>query len=219
MTVILLPEATDPTDPTLIRWRVGPGMVRVSDELRGDDLPPPLRPLADEGVLESVTVAPGRIDTRLTPGQTAAGAGARVRTELHSVLQGPGGWPDDPGSPDPGSAADSDVRTRVSRAADGEIADEVRRIIDGPFGTYTASHGGSVELVDDVDGVVTVRLHGHCHGCAAADLTLQANLAQRLRTVPGYVSLNAVGESDGCDDHAGTTRLRTWLQAPRRTRH
>mgnify|MGYP002652462870 CR=1 FL=1 len=70
-----------------------------------------------------------------------------------------------------------------------------------------------------VDGVVTVRLHGHCHGCAAADLTLQANLAQRLRTVPGYVSLNAVGESDGCDDHAGTTRLRTWLQAPRRTRH
>ncbi|MFQ5892706.1 MAG: NifU family protein [Nitrospinota bacterium] len=41
--------------------------------------------------------------------------------------------------------------------------------------------GGNVELVDVVDGVVTVRLLGACHGCPSSTMTLQFGIEQALK--------------------------------------
>jgi ferrous iron transport protein B len=54
-------------------------------------------------------------------------------------------------------------------------------LLDGPVGDLARSHGGHIELADVSAGVVEVRLHGACHGCPAARLTLRHRLEQQLR--------------------------------------
>jgi len=56
------------------------------------------------------------------------------------------------------------------------------------------SHGGDVELVDvDDDGVVKVRLLGHCCGCPHARITLSEGIEKQLKEqVPGVTSVVAV---------------------------
>lgn len=44
-----------------------------------------------------------------------------------------------------------------------------------------ASHGGNIEVVGIVDGVVEVRLAGTCDGCPSASATLQHGVAEALR--------------------------------------
>ncbi|OGY47675.1 MAG: hypothetical protein A2840_00110 [Candidatus Buchananbacteria bacterium RIFCSPHIGHO2_01_FULL_47_11b] len=63
-----------------------------------------------------------------------------------------------------------------------ELNQKVKKIIDGVRPAVQAD-GGDVELVDvnAQTGVVTVRLHGACVGCALADITVHAGLEQRLR--------------------------------------
>ncbi len=203
MSVLLIPAA-DPTSSSTIRWRVGPGLVRVTGSVPPNRLPAPLRGLADEGVLTAISVAPGRIDTTFRGERPAPADGARVRTALYEVLSSPGGWPDraapgeETGAEDP---ADGVVSTaEQSRAADRELTAAVATILDGDFGVYTASHGGRIDLVDVHDGVVTVGLGGTCHGCAAADITLSRHLAERLRREPGFRSLRTTDDppADTC---------------------
>ncbi len=60
---------------------------------------------------------------------------------------------------------------------------------------YIASHRGSVEVVDfdDDDGVLTLRLGGTCHGCAASTITLRQGIEVRLREfVPEVKVVQAV---------------------------
>lgn len=53
--------------------------------------------------------------------------------------------------------------------------------------------GGNVELVDVVDGVVTVHLMGACHGCPSATMTLQYGIEQALKEhIPEVERLVAV---------------------------
>lgn len=204
MTIMLLPAPADPATPDVIGWRVGPGLVRVDTEVDADDLPTELRELADTGVLRSVRVRPGRIDTRLMAGHDATSDGSRIRAALFGVLSKPGGWPS-PTHHDDGPATSPERAVR--RGADHELEIGVREVLAGEFGVYTASHGGHVDLVDVTDGTVTVRLTGQCHGCAAAEVTLRDNLAQRLRRLPGYVGLRTA-TADGCPDRPrGTTFL------------
>ncbi|MBA3327095.1 MAG: NifU family protein [Solirubrobacterales bacterium] len=54
-----------------------------------------------------------------------------------------------------------------------EALDEVR--------PYIESHGGGLELLDVQDGVVHVRMHGSCHGCAASAVTLRRGVEEKLR--------------------------------------
>ncbi len=54
-----------------------------------------------------------------------------------------------------------------------EALDEVR--------PYIESHGGGLELLDVSDGVVHVRMHGSCHGCAASAVTLRRGVEEKLR--------------------------------------
>jgi Fe-S cluster biogenesis protein NfuA len=42
--------------------------------------------------------------------------------------------------------------------------------------------GGDVELVDvSLDGVVSIRFHGACHGCPSSTMTLQDGIQRNLR--------------------------------------
>ena len=41
--------------------------------------------------------------------------------------------------------------------------------------------GGNIELVDVVDGVVSVRLKGACAGCAGAQMTLKMGIERILK--------------------------------------
>ncbi len=46
---------------------------------------------------------------------------------------------------------------------------------------YIESHGGGLELLDVVGGVVHVRMSGSCNGCAASAMTLQRGVETKLR--------------------------------------
>ncbi|MGO8685406.1 MAG: NifU family protein [Thermoleophilia bacterium] len=46
--------------------------------------------------------------------------------------------------------------------------------------------GGDIELIDVVDGVVQVRLQGHCAGCPMSQMTLTLGVEKHLKNVvPG----------------------------------
>ena len=62
------------------------------------------------------------------------------------------------------------------------LTQRVKKIIDSVRPAIQAD-GGDIELVsvNQKTGVVTVKLHGACVGCALADITVHAGLAQRLR--------------------------------------
>ncbi|MGB9836654.1 MAG: NifU family protein [Candidatus Saccharicenans sp.] len=53
--------------------------------------------------------------------------------------------------------------------------------------------GGDVELVDVVDGVVSVRLKGACGGCPMSQMTLKMGIERLLkREIPEIKSVVAV---------------------------
>jgi Fe-S cluster biogenesis protein NfuA len=53
--------------------------------------------------------------------------------------------------------------------------------------------GGDVELVDIEDGVVKVRLLGHCAGCPMSQMTLKMGIEGYLKKkVPGVKSVESV---------------------------
>lgn len=68
-----------------------------------------------------------------------------------------------------GTDADSAAAERVIQLA----LDEVR--------PYIHSHGGDVEVLSVVDGVVELRMHGTCNGCTAADETVTRRIEVALR--------------------------------------
>jgi len=75
-----------------------------------------------------------------------------------------------------------------------DLMTRIERTID-TLRPYIASHRGSVEVIDfDVaDGILLVRMGGHCQGCAASTVTLKQGLEQRLRQmVPEVRHVEAV---------------------------
>ncbi len=72
------------------------------------------------------------------------------------------------------------MKTEVSQALD-----EVRPSLQ--------VDGGDVELVDIEDGVVKVRLLGHCAGCPMSQMTVKMGIESHLKKkVPGVKSVVAV---------------------------
>jgi Fe-S cluster biogenesis protein NfuA len=50
--------------------------------------------------------------------------------------------------------------------------------------------GGDVQLVDIVDGIVKVKLQGHCAGCPFSQMTLKNFIEKELKkNVPGVKSV------------------------------
>ncbi len=56
---------------------------------------------------------------------------------------------------------------------------EATRVLD-TVRPYLQSHGGDVELVEVVDGVARVRLHGSCNGCSMSAATLRDEVEAAL---------------------------------------
>ncbi|MEZ4455646.1 MAG: NifU family protein [Gemmatimonadales bacterium] len=63
-----------------------------------------------------------------------------------------------------------------------EVIDRIEQTLDS-LRPYISSHRGTVEVVDfdEADGILTLRLGGTCHGCAASTITLRQGIEARLR--------------------------------------
>lgn len=75
-----------------------------------------------------------------------------------------------------------------------DILDRIERTLD-TLRPYIASHRGSVEVVDfdDGEGVLLLRLGGHCHGCSASTITLKQGIETKLRElVPEVKRVDAI---------------------------
>jgi Fe-S cluster biogenesis protein NfuA len=103
------------------------------------------------------------------------------------------------------AAVDEDTRARL--AEDGVVASlllmhglypvpleqRVREALES-VRPYMESHGGSVELLAVQDGVATIRLDGHCSGCAASSSTLELGIRQALEaSAPDLQGLEVTG--------------------------
>lgn len=74
------------------------------------------------------------------------------------------------------------------------LRDKVEAILDFELRPAIAAHGGSVELVDVGEGVVTVRLRGACRSCPSSANTLQGQVLAGLRR--WLPEIEAVREAD-----------------------
>ncbi len=54
-----------------------------------------------------------------------------------------------------------------------EIIQEIKKQITEKIRPILVMDGGNIEFVDYQDGILKVKLLGHCHGCPMAGITLQ----------------------------------------------
>jgi Fe-S cluster biogenesis protein NfuA len=60
---------------------------------------------------------------------------------------------------------------------------------------YLKSHGGNVEFLGLVDGVVRLRLQGHCHGCPSSAVTLRTTIEKAIyEAAPDVAAIEVDGE-------------------------
>ena len=76
------------------------------------------------------------------------------------------------------------------------MRDRVERVIDR-IRPAVQMDGGDIELVDVVNGLVTLRLVGSCSGCPSSMMTLKQGIERAIRAeVPEIVGVEAVQEKD-----------------------
>jgi Fe-S cluster biogenesis protein NfuA len=161
-----------------LRWIVPTGILPGAGPLA--EVPPPLAALLADGTLAEVTLEAAAVVTRLGADRAWPEEGARVRTALHAALDDPAAWITATGD----DHGHDDVLLRIA----------AQEVLAGEVGEFARSHGGTIDLVDVHDGVVTVRLGGACHGCPASWFTLHQRLERRLRRVhPGPVEVRNAG--------------------------
>ena len=98
----------------------------------------------------------------------------------------------------------------VEGATDAPKADEVTfNLVDKMFRTQInpalGGHGGSVELIDVQDGIVTVRMGGGCQGCGMAKATLQDGVEAALKqAIPAVKSVRDITDhAAGANPYTG----------------
>lgn len=163
-----------PNHPGELRWVVPAGV--LTDTGRAAGVPGALAALLDDGTLARITVEPTAVVTRLGEDRGWSREGARVRTALHTALDDPAGWVMTAEADGTGETGDG-LRARE----DALIHATTQELLAGHVGDFARGHGGTIELVDVSDRVVTVRLGGSCHGCPAAWFTLHMRLERHLR--------------------------------------
>lgn len=73
-----------------------------------------------------------------------------------------------------------------------DLKDRVQKVLD-EIRPMLQADGGDVELVDVVDGVVSVRLQGACAGCPGAQMTLSMGIERKLKQeIPEVERVEAV---------------------------
>ena len=73
----------------------------------------------------------------------------------------------------------------LGEGLDAEAEEEIKKAVDAAMAEISPlveSHGGSIEIVSVVDGVVSVRMHGTCNGCASSSATLTYGLEAALKS-------------------------------------
>jgi Fe-S cluster biogenesis protein NfuA len=63
---------------------------------------------------------------------------------------------------------------------EGTMKEKIQAVID-KIRPMLQADGGDVELVDVIDGVVTVRLQGACAGCPMSQMTLKNGIERYLK--------------------------------------
>ena len=58
---------------------------------------------------------------------------------------------------------------------------ELEKTINENIRRRLQSHGGDVQIIDIVEGVVRIKLTGACSGCPSADLTTKAFIEEELK--------------------------------------
>jgi NFU1 iron-sulfur cluster scaffold homolog, mitochondrial len=181
------PERTD--DPRTLRWVTGTTPLGGAPALEEAAAGPLLRLVAD-GVLARVDFVGGYLQTRLAEGRT---------------------WPDDLATVRAGvRAAVAAAREHLAGTEPGErdalIATAAAEVAADLVTPLASAHGGAMEVTGVCDGVVTVRLHGACHGCPAATNTVQQVFGTELRRrLPGVDGLEIAAEGKRTSPSA-------WLQ-------
>lgn len=164
--------------PDQLRWIIPAGMLSGTGPLA--HVPTPMAALLADGTLAQITLDGEAVITHLGADRDWAREGTRVRTALHAALEDPAGW-----IPVPRTSADDDDELLYGVA---------REVLAGEVGEFARSHGGSIDLVDVRDGVVTVRLRGACNGCPASWFTLHQRLERQLRRRhPGLLEVRNAG--------------------------
>ncbi len=73
----------------------------------------------------------------------------------------------------------------LGEGLDLEAEEEAKKAVDAAMAEISPlveSHGGSIEIVSIADGVVSVKMHGTCNGCASSSATLTFGLEAALKT-------------------------------------
>jgi cystathionine gamma-synthase len=81
-------------------------------------------------------------------------------------------------------------------------------VIDEVLNPMVAAHDGRIELLSESDGVIRIRLHGGCQGCALAQVTVRQGIEVVLRRqVPDVVAvLDDTDHSAGPAPHFAPTK-------------
>jgi Fe-S cluster biogenesis protein NfuA len=158
-------HATATADPQQLRWVIAAERMPPAGRVRR--APGRLGVLLDGGVISEMLVRTADVLITLSAGHRWRELGDDVREALSDALLDPTGWRID-------ASSDSD-----------RLAAIAAELLAGPIGALAESHGGSIELVSVVGHTVTVRLSGACHGCPAAESTLQDKLQSELRRRTG----------------------------------
>src|SRR5262245_32077772 len=78
------------------------------------------------------------------------------------------------------------------------------------------SHGGNVELLGVVDGVIKLRLHGNCHGCPSSAETLRHLIEQAIyEAAPDAKAI----EVEGSQNNGGLVQLNGARRKPSSQNH
>jgi Fe/S biogenesis protein NfuA len=73
---------------------------------------------------------------------------------------------------------------------------KIARILDEMVNPYVADHGGRIELVDYVDGVIYLAMSGGCQGCSSSSATLRQGVERLLREELGEHVTEIVDTTD-----------------------
>lgn len=181
-------------DERALRWHTPAGVLAFVGAV--DSAPDELGRLLADGTLESLSVEPDAVRTRLGRDRQWRAEGPRVRSALQAALACPTRWA-------PGAGAGS---------GDDTLRMAVEQVIAGDVGAYVRSHGGEVTLVSVRDGHVEVRMSGACSHCPASDFTLTRRVEVAVREL--YPGLRGLSAAAGSSDTDGPRRLFR-LTAPR----
>ena len=83
-----------------------------------------------------------------------------------------------------------------------------QEVLDQDVNPMVSAHGGRVELVDESDGIVSIRLIGRCQGCAMAEVTVRQGVeALMTRHVAGVDRVvDVTDHTDGADPYYPTKK-------------